>query len=47
MFKEETEKYLKLINDELLKYSLSYPCLQKRLFDSVNYSLLAKGKRLR
>ena len=47
MFKDKTEKYVNLINTELLKYSQDYPCLQKRLFDSVNYSLLAPGKRLR
>ena len=46
-FKEELKKYQKLINDELLKYVRKDKCLEEILNNSMEYSLMAGGKRLR
>ncbi len=46
-FDREYRNYLQLVEEGMKKYILDYPDLQKKLFDSVNYSLLASGKRLR
>ncbi len=40
-------EYLTIVEKELKNYMLDYDDTQKKLFDSVNYSLLASGKRLR
>lgn len=47
MFKVKFNQYLEIVNDELKKYRIDYECYQSKLFDSVNYSLMADGKRLR
>ena len=46
-FKENLEKYQKIINTELEKYLRKEKCPEKRLNESVSYSLMAGGKRLR
>lgn len=43
----ELKRYTELAESAVAKYSVSYECRQKKLFDAVNYSLLAGGKRLR
>ena len=40
-------KYLEFAEATLEKLKLDYPCKQQNLFNSVNYSLLASGKRIR
>lgn len=40
-------KYLEFTEATLEKLKLDYPCKQQNLFNSVNYSLLASGKRIR
>ena len=46
-FKEELKKYQKLIENELAKYVKDNNCPEKSLNDSMEYSLMAGGKRLR
>ncbi len=46
-FKEELNKKLELINTELQKYIRNDDCPEKILNSSVEYSLMAGGKRLR
>ena len=46
-FKEELKKYQKLINQELEKYSRKEKCPEEILNNSMEYSLMAGGKRLR
>ena len=46
-FKENLEKYQKIINAELEKYLRKEECPEKILNESVSYSLMAGGKRLR
>ncbi len=46
-FKEELKKYQDLVNKELEKYVRKEECYEKILNNSVGYSLMAGGKRLR
>ena len=46
-FKEELKKYQELINNELLKYVRKEKCPEEILNNSMEYSLMAGGKRLR
>lgn len=46
-FKEELKKYQTIINTELEKYLRKSECPEKVLNESVGYSLMAGGKRLR
>ena len=46
-FKEELKKYQKTINEELEKYTRKEKCLEEKLNESMEYSLMAGGKRLR
>ena len=46
-FKEELKEYQNLINSELEKYLRKEKCLEKTLNNSMEYSLMAGGKRLR
>lgn len=46
-FKEELKKYQELVNKELEKYIRKEDCYEKILNDSMTYSLMAGGKRLR
>ena len=46
-FKEELKEYQNLINSELEKYLRKEECLEKTLNQSMEYSLMAGGKRLR
>ena len=46
-FKEELKRYTDIINNELDKYIRREKCLEKTLNESVEYSLMAGGKRLR
>ncbi len=46
-FKEELKKYNEIINNELEKYIRKDKCLENKLNRSVEYSLMAGGKRLR
>ena len=46
-FKEELQKYQELINDELSKYIRRDKCPEEVLNNSMEYSLMAGGKRLR
>ena len=46
-FKEELKKYQEIVNKELEKYLRKNNCLEKVLNDSMEYSLMAGGKRLR
>lgn len=46
-FKEELKLYQQKINDELKKYIKSENCLEQTLNQSMEYSLMAGGKRLR
>ncbi len=41
------EKYLLIAENTINNLKLDYPCKQQNLFDAINYSLLAKGKRIR
>lgn len=47
LFKEELKKYQELVNKELEKYTRKEKCYENILNDSVEYSLMAGGKRLR
>ena len=46
-FKEKLKEYQDLVNKELDKYVKRYDCPEKIINDSVEYSLMAGGKRLR
>lgn len=46
-FKEELKSYQNLINEELEKYIRKQKCLEEVLNESMEYSLMAGGKRLR
>lgn len=46
-FKEELNKYIKIVNTELEKYVETKECPEQVLNESKGYSLLAGGKRLR
>ena len=46
-FKEELKKYQKIIENELAKYIKDKNCPEKTLNDSMEYSLMAGGKRIR
>ena len=46
-FKEKLKVYQEKINQELDKYLRKYNCPEKVLNDSMEYSLMAGGKRLR
>ena len=46
-FKERLKEYQDLVNKELDKYVKRYDCPEKIINDSVEYSLMAGGKRLR
>ena len=46
-FKEELRQYNDIINKELEKYNRKNECLEHKLNESVEYSLMAGGKRLR
>ena len=46
-FKEKLKEYQKLVNNELEKYVRKDECYEKILNNSVEYSLMAGGKRLR
>jgi len=46
-FKEELKNYQKTINSEMEKYLRRENCLEKTLNESMEYSLMAGGKRLR
>lgn len=46
-FKQELSKYQKIINNELEKYVKHEDCPEKILNNSMEYSLMAGGKRLR
>lgn len=46
-FKQELKSYQNLINEELEKYTRKPKCLEEVLNESMEYSLMAGGKRLR
>ena len=46
-FREELKQYNDIINKELEKYIRKNECLEHKLNESVEYSLMAGGKRLR
>ena len=46
-FKDELKNYANITENELKKYIRKNDCLEKKLNDSVEYSLMAGGKRLR
>ena len=46
-FKEQLKKYQKIVNDELEKYTRKEKCPEEILNSSMEYSLMAGGKRLR
>lgn len=46
-FKEELKRYQNIINQELEKYVRKHKCLEEVLNQSMEYSLMAGGKRLR
>lgn len=46
-FDKQLKNYQTIVNEAITKAIISYECRQKKLFESVNYSLLAGGKRLR
>ena len=46
-FKQELSKYQKIINNELEKYVKHEDCPEKILNNSMEYSFMAGGKRLR
>lgn len=47
VFKDELEKYKKIVDKELKKYIKTEECPEKMLNESMEYSLMAGGKRLR
>ena len=46
-FKEKLKEYQELVNKELENYVRKYDCYEKNLNNSMEYSLMAGGKRLR
>ena len=46
-FKEQLKDYQKVVDEELEKYLRKYECPEKILNESMKYSLMAGGKRLR
>lgn len=46
-FKQELNNYQEIINNELEKYLRKHECPEKMLNNSIEYSLMAGGKRLR
>lgn len=46
-FKQELEKYKKIINQELEKYIIKDECPEKLLNQAKEYSLISSAKRLR
>ena len=46
-FKENLKKYQEIVNKELEKYVRKQECPEKILNQSMEYSLMAGGKRLR
>lgn len=46
-FKEELKQYIDIVNNELLKYVKTNECPEQILNKSMEYSLMAGGKRLR
>lgn len=46
-FKEELKKYSEIVNNELEKYIETKKCPEQQLNESMEYSLMAGGKRLR
>ena len=46
-FKEELKKYIEIVNNELLKYVKTNECPEQVLNESMGYSLMAGGQRLR
>ena len=46
-FKEELKHYQEIVNRELEKYIIKKECQEKKLNQSMEYSLMAGGKRLR
>lgn len=46
-FEEELKKYQQIVNQELEKYLKKQDCPEKKLNQSMEYSLMAGGKRLR
>ncbi len=46
-FKEELKKYIDIVNNELQKYVKTKECPEQVLNESMGYSLMAGGKRLR
>lgn len=46
-FKEELKDYQEIVNNELKKYIRTDKCLEEVLNNSMEYSLMAGGKRLR
>lgn len=46
-FKQNLKKYQEIINNELEKYLRKENCPEKILNNSMEYSLMAGGKRLR
>ncbi len=46
-YNKKKEYYLNISELTLENLKLDYDCKQKNLFDSINYSLMAKGKRIR
>ena len=46
-FKEELKKYQKIVENELVKYINDKNCPEKTLNESMEYSLISGGKRLR
>lgn len=45
--KDVLNKYQNIVNKELYKYIKKEDCIEKTLYDSIEYSLMAGGKRLR
>ena len=46
-FKQKLKEYQEIINSELERYLIKEECYEKVLNDSIEYSLMAGGKRLR
>lgn len=46
-FKEELQKYVDIINEELQKYVIKEKCPEEKLNNSMEYSLISSAKRLR
>ena len=47
VFKQEQEKNILYIEDVLKKYLPKNPSFQKTIYDAMEYSVMAGGKRLR